>query len=246
MFIVAHSSSWFDDCFANTILPEIMSCFLLLHLDCIFKCKKKPLKTCTIGLGLAFIPICSDIILEKLSDAFSNTYFIIESFTRSAGEDFYKNFDISIVAVSNDIEDELIKTIKEPYSIKAICEYPLYTWISTNSALNQKSVLNLPDLKNYTFSVLRNFYNAIDFLNSFTLKNVQEVTVKKNFIDYIEKFDCYTLDQPFNYGNFIYEDVFRGCNVCKKITNSSSIANIIYRGAAVEDFCQIISSVFPH
>ena len=206
---------------------------------------KKIMPVCKIGIGLAFVSICGEKILEELSLAFPNTYFILESFTRSENKDFYKNFDICIITIQNELSEQLSNTIDQNYAIKTITEYPIYTWISSKSPLNQKEVIDLVDLKSYTFATLRNYYNEMDLLKAVELQKIQIIDTKKNFADYIEKFNYFALDLPINYGQLLYRDMFAKNKINKKITSSSLLAKIIYNKEHCEEFSSVLVSIFP-
>ena len=208
--------------------------------------KTDSMKVCKIGLGLAFTSICGEEILDSLSKSFPNTYFIVESFTLSQKKDFYKDFDITIFTIPDNDPNYFSPNIEPIYSIRTLAAYPRFVWISSNSPLASKEIINLSDLKNYQLSLLRNSYNELDYLNSSSFKSVKTFDIKKSFIDHIERFDFFTLDVEANYGKLLYEDFFANHKVCKKRIDSNFILKMIYKKDSVEDFCQVIANVLPY
>ena len=75
------------------------------------------------------------------------------------------------------------------------------------------------------------------------LKRIEEIYLKSNFVDCLEKFGYYAVDFPVVNNSFFYEDILKGHRVRLKRTEYSLYKSIVYNKTTCENIYPIVVSV---
>ncbi len=216
-----------------------------------YSAQKAPLSLCKIGLSKLLSSTYAQQLLDTLSELFPQTYFDFFLCQKTKQQNFYQNYDISIILIPDNESDYYLNNLDPAYEIRRIASFPISIWISAESDLCLLPIISKVDLQNHSFCTLKNQFNMNSLSgvlgHDFTYyQNSQTVELERNFADKIEKFQYYTIDCPINNGDYLYKELFHNRQVCLKPTNEKFILEIIYRTDTCQDFYPSIANLFSN
>lgn len=212
--------------------------------------KDETIGTCRIGMAESLLLTFGEDLLKLLSDTFPNIYFDISIFEFSCEEKGqYSKYDICIPVLFESQYRCMFDQLNSNYIAAELNKIPVYVWISEDSPYNQYDVLNFSILRDLPCCTLKNSYNINNLIKvleedtACSLKEVDEIYLKNNFVDSIEKFGYYTVDFPVINNKFFYEDVLKDHDVVLKRTNYYIYKSIVYNKTTCQNIYPIVVSV---
>lgn len=212
--------------------------------------KNEPLKVCKIGLAESLLLVFGEELLTLLTDTFPNIYFDISAFTFQCDDKReYRNYDISVPVLFDSQYQCMFGQVDSDYTVAELEQLPVYVWIAEDSPYNQFEVLDFHLLGDASCCTLKNSYNANNLLKMLEedqncrLKRIEEIYLKSNFVDCLEKFGYYAVDFPVVNKSFFYEDILKGHRVRLKRTEYSLYKSIVYNKTTCENIYPIVVSV---
>lgn len=213
-----------------------------------YNSKNEPLRVCKIGLAESLLLVFGEELLSLLMDTFPNIYFDISALTFQR-ESEYRNYDILVPVLFDSQYQCMFGDVDDDYTVAELEQIPVYVWVAKDSPYNQYEVLDFHILSDARCCTLRNSYNVSNLLKMLGedqnchLKSVEEIYLKSNFVDCIEKFGYYAVDFPVVNNRFFYEDLLKEHSVVLKRTVYSLNKSIVYNKTTCENIYPIVVSV---
>ena len=212
---------------------------------------KKPMDICKIGLSKSLFSTYGHILLDTLSDSFPNIYFDFSLCQKTTRQNFYLDFDISIILLPSGETKRYWDNLDEKYKIFHLSTFPISIWISAKSPLSSFNTITNEMLSDYSFCSLKNHFNMNNLIGVLGYdrsyyQNSSTVELERNLVDKIEKFQYYTIDFPIYNGEYMYTELFNNHDVILKKTDEIFNLEIIYRKETCQDFYSSISNIFTN
>lgn len=212
---------------------------------------RETFKICKIGLAESLLLVFGEELFEALTMTFPNIYFDVSAFTfQYDNKDEYRNYDISVPVLFDSQHQCMFgRQIDNDYRVVELEKIPVYVWIAEDSIYNQYETLNFKILRNAICCTLKNSYNSNNLLkmlekdNACCLNRIEEIYLKSNFIDCIEKFGYFTVDFPVINNKFFYTDILQGHRVKLKRTEYFLYKSIVYNKITCENIYQVVISI---
>lgn len=213
-----------------------------------YSARKEPLKICQIGISKPLMTYYGNLLYEKLSETFPNTYFNFSIFVIENERYPLEEFDISIILMS-DITMNQFVILPQGYLSVWLRSYPIYIWVSALSPWNGYSTLDLKMLKEVPVCMLKGSFGKTN-LFCYLYHNINEmiddisiIELEQNFCTLIEDWGYYTLDIPLCEDQLSYEKLFTGKNIVSKPTDYQTSTRVVYREETCADFYPVIASI---
>ncbi len=195
-----------------------------------------------ISISSALAVSYGDEIADKLISTFPHILFDFMEIRQSEPQNFFEEFDLSIMLVTQHTREKIASHHEEDYSIIQIGTLPMYVWISNLSPLQKYSTVTIDMRKTYPFCSLKSAYNGDNYAaylsDVFNITNSKpNMEVKRSFVQHIEEFDYYTIDYPSKEcGSFLYENVLKNRPISVKKTNLDFLVLLVCKKERHENY----------